>query len=107
MSVKMRQEVERKIATTFVESAIKAGYSMTVDYGDGPSVRLRTVESVLATMFQGDDDRLVLYTDQGGTIYGWVYFVYGNEGWDCINDYSIDLEPVMSEANKIADYYAD
>lgn len=105
MSVKMRQEVERKIATAFVTSAIKDGYTINVDYGDGPSKILTSVKAVLAAMFQGDDDALTLF--KHGKSVSWIHFVYGNDGWDVISDYSVNLEPIMSEANKISEHYAD
>lgn len=104
MSVKMRQEVERKIAVAFVTRAIKAKYKITVDYGDGESTKLSSVKSVLAKMFQGDEDRLYLY--KGGPV-GWILFVYGNDGWDVISDYSVNLEYLMGEAKKISKYYGD
>lgn len=103
MSVKMRQEVERKIATAFVTSAIQEGYTITVDYGDGPSKHLPTIKAVLAAMFQGDDDVLVLY--KHGKSEAWIQFVYGNDGWDVISDYSVNLEPIMTAAKKISAHY--
>lgn len=107
MSVKMRQEVERKIATAFVKAAIREKYEIVVDYGDGPTDLLFTTRSVLAAMFQGDEDRLYLYKKGGTRIVGWVYFVYGNDGWDVISDYTTNLESLMGEANKISKHYGD
>jgi len=111
MSVKMRQEIERKIATAFVTEAIKAGYTMTVDYGDGESKRFTTVKTVLAAMFQGDDDRVYLYQhnelNKQTVRVGWVWFVYGNDGWDVISDYTTNLESLMGPANKISEHYSD
>ena len=107
MSVKMRQEVERKIATAFVTEAIKAGFVLTVDYGDGESKRFRTIESVLAAMFQGDDDRVYVYNPTNNQRVGWCWFVYGNDGWDVISDYTVNLEPLMGPANKISEHYSD
>lgn len=103
MSVKMRQEVERKIATAFVKAAIDARYEITVDYGDGPTNLLFTSRAVLAKMFQGDDDMLVLFKQAKSK--AWIHFVYGNDGWDVISDYSVNLEPLMAAAKKISAYY--
>lgn len=104
MSVKMRQEVERKIAAAFVREAIKAGYTMTVDYGDGESEHHSKITAVLAAMFLGDDDRVYLYKNNQRV--GWVWFVYGNDGWDVISDYTTNLENLMGPAQKISDHYA-
>ncbi len=105
MSVKMRQEVECKIAKAFVKAAIKDEYAITVDYGDGPSNYLGSTKAVLAAMFQGDEDHLTLHT-QGATA-GWVQFIYGNDGWDVISDYSVNLEYLMGPANVISKQYED
>jgi hypothetical protein len=37
--------------------------------------------------------------------HGWVRFVYGNDGWDVVSDYTTNLEPHMKNADKLADYY--
>ncbi len=107
MSVKMRQEVERKIATAFVKAAVNVGYAIAVDYGDGESKRLTSAKTILAEMFQGDEDRLYLYNDMQGKPIGWVYFVYGNDGWDVISDYTVNLEYLMGPANAISKQYED
>ena len=121
MSVKMRQEVERKIATAFVQSALLAGYTVSVDNGDSATGKLHNLKAILAAMFQTDEDRLHIYnprrisavllsgqTRQPSNQYvGWVYFVYGNDGYDVISDYTVTLEPIMGAANKISDHYSD
>jgi hypothetical protein len=107
MSVKMRQEVERKIATALVKEALAAGYTITVDYGDGETGKLSSLKAILKGMFQGDEDRLHMYNPTNDQYIGWVYFVYGNDGYDVISDYTVNLEPIMGPANKISDHYAD
>lgn len=106
MSVKMRQEVERKIAKALVKEAFAAGYIVSVDNGgDEESGKMSNLKSVLSAMFQTDEERLYMWNPTNGQRIGWVYFVYGNDGWDVISDYTVNLEPIMSGANKIADHY--
>jgi hypothetical protein len=105
MSVKMRQEVERKIATAFIKSALEAGYMVSVDNGDSETHRMSDVSSILKEMFLTDDEHLYLSKDGKGA--GWVHLVYGNDGWDVISDYTTNLESLMGPANKIANYYED
>jgi len=107
MSVKMRQEVERKIATALVIEALNAGYEITVDYGDGESDKFSDQTSVLAAMFQGDQDHLYMYNPTNNKFVGLVYFVYGSDGWDVISDYTVNMEPIMGPANKISKHYED
>jgi hypothetical protein len=106
VSVKMRQEVERKIAEALINQALAAGYQISVDNGeDEESGVWDTSEEILASMFQTDEDRLYMWKD--GDRFGWVYFVYGNDGWDVISDYTTNLDHIMSDANAISNFYAD
>jgi hypothetical protein len=34
---------------------------------------------------------------------GWVRFIYGNDGWDVMNDYSTVLEPYLIKTNALID----
>jgi len=112
MSVKLRQELERRIVTQVIESALAAGYQLSVDDGEEITVK-RSIdkEKVLTAMFTTDEDRLWFHKPEDkGTVdarFGWVYFIYGNDGYDVVNDYTTNLEEVMKEANALADKYAD
>ena len=35
--------------------------------------------------------------------YGWVRFIYGNDGWDVINDYCVTFEPHLVKTNALID----
>jgi hypothetical protein len=106
MSVEMRQEVERKIAAALITQSLAAGYRLTIDNGGGEEFAPSTdAEHILREMFATDEEHLLFYNEEGKKV-GWVYFVYGNDGWDVISDYSTNLEPVMTEANKISEYYS-
>jgi hypothetical protein len=106
MSVKMRQRVEKMIARRLIRDAISAGYTINVYNGGDtnelpePSDNLKTI---LGAMFATDDERLLLYKE--GRRCGWVWFVYGNDGWDVISDYTTNLEHIMDGANKVSQRY--
>jgi hypothetical protein len=103
--VKMRQEVERKIAKALVVDALKTGFVVSVDNGEEESAKFDDVKSILNAMFLTDEERLYMWNPTNGKMIGWVYLVYGNSGWDVISDYTVNLEPIMAGANKIADHY--
>lgn len=113
MSVKMRQEVERKIAVAAINALLAAGYSLGVNDGEETTIHHSTdPKAIEKAMFTTDEDWLLVYV-KGGNEKDvrpdyWVRFVYGNDGWDVINDYSVHLEPEVgecSEAGRIADHY--
>ncbi|MBY0525566.1 MAG: hypothetical protein K2R98_19330 [Gemmataceae bacterium] len=106
MSVNMRRMVEKRIARRLILDAIQAGYSININNG-GDSWELPTpsvkVTDILKAMFATDDEHLIFYKD--GKRAGWVWFVYGNDGWDVISDYSMNLEHIMAGANKVSEHY--
>jgi hypothetical protein len=111
MSVKMRQRVEKIIVRAVVNAAVAAGYSVAVDNGgDEYEYKGADRRACLATMFATDDERLYLFTaEQAARGFkrsaGWVYFVYGNSGWDVISDYTTNLENLLAPALKLAEKY--
>jgi hypothetical protein len=119
MSVKMRQLVEKEIFRAVVDSLLKAGFALSIDNGDNNGNQYEIAHSVDAdaivkASYATDDE--CLYVESGSTqedfkkILGWVYFVYGNDGPDVINDYTTNLEPYIgdgTEVQKIIDKYTD
>jgi hypothetical protein len=110
----MRQEVERKIARAFIREAIKQGYAINIDNGAGDTENgyelpepSRDAAAILKAMFATDDERLYLFKAGAAEPCGWCWFVYGNDGWDVITDYTTNLEPLMGPANKLSEKYGD
>ncbi len=106
MNVKMRQLVEKEIVTAVVKQALAAGFALSVNNG-GDEMEIEDVmdeSAVLAAMFATDED--LLYFSKEGKDLGWVLFVYGNGGWDVISDYTLSVEPHLTEAEKVSEKYA-
>jgi len=109
MSVKMRQIVEKEIVTAVIAALLKAGYAITVYNGEDEEIKKSTDQiSILAAMFTTDEDHLIVYKQ--GKRSGFVTFIYGNDGYDVIHDYTTNLEsvigkgtPVQAVINKYAD----
>lgn len=103
---KQRRSMERKIVAAFVSSAINQGYSISVDNGgdEFEIEKCRDAEGVMQVCMATDEEHLHVH-NKDGLIVGMVYFVYGNDGWDCINDYSVNLTElgIMHEPNRIAE----
>lgn len=114
MSVKIRQSIEKAIATRFVKDALAAGKRLAVSLDRGYDVDEMLIGSrdeakILEAMLAGDDCHVfVQYADgplvDKGVIMseGWVWFVYGNDGWDVISDYTTNLESLLKGANELA-----
>lgn len=103
MNIEKRRQIERRIARRVVKDGLAAGYKIGVDNG-GDEFELPPSgngTAILNAMFATDEEYLVFYMD--GERVGSVYFVYGNDGWDVITDYSTCLEEVLKGANDLAD----
>ena len=121
MNVKTRQHVEKKIASAFITAALRDGKSISVNNGEDstPYIRARNTsdtgvltlpeiqyarKQILAQMFQTDEEHLMI-GGIGNRPEGWVFLVYGNDGYDVISDYTVNLEYLMAEPNRLSDKY--
>jgi hypothetical protein len=105
MNQQKRIEIEKTIVAMIVEDALAAGYSVTLNNG-GDTDELENSKDkaqILAAMFATDDERLTFHSDASRV--GWVYFVYGNDGWDVVNDCieSEHMKKIMARADAYAD----
>lgn len=119
MSNAIRQKIEREIVTSFVQSALAKGYRLAVSLERGYDVDEMLLGSrdrakIVNAVFEGDDAHIFVQSAKGALVEdgrvvseGWVYVVLGNDGWDCISDYTTNLEPLMQGANKLADKYSE
>jgi hypothetical protein len=121
MSVKMRQEVERKIVGQFVKDALAAGYRLAVSLERGYDrdemlIGSTNFDKIMEEAFAGDESHIFIQPKEGPTTTaegqciseGWVFCVMGNDGWDVISDYSANelTEKLLAEANKVSEQYA-
>ncbi len=105
--VRQRILIETRIAQQCIRDLLDAGY--TIDIHDGEAIALRRStdpEAILAAMMSVDEEHLIARTPDGKKV-GSVFFVYGNDGWDAINDYSTSLEPFLARTNALADQLAN
>jgi len=114
----MRQEVERKIVGQFIRDALAAGYRLAVSLERGYDlddmlIGSRDESKIMDEAFAGDECHIFVQPSDGPTVEdgfvvsdGWVYCVFGNDGWDVISDYSTNLEKLLAGANAISDQYA-
>lgn len=105
MSVKLRQELEKRIATEVINEALRMGHAISVNDGEETTLtHSRIAGDILAAMFTTDEDWLFIM--DGVKDIGWVRFIYGNDGYDVVNDYTTNLEELMRPANELAEKYA-
>lgn len=109
-SVTMRQKVEKEIVRSAIVELTTAGFFLKVYDGEDfvTPVPTNNVDEIFASMFTTDEDSLLVFSHPTNTEsrIGWISFIYGNEGWDVIHDYTVNLEAHLKTTNKLADSYS-
>ncbi|EOC0011634.1 hypothetical protein ACI0X9_003319 [Cronobacter turicensis] len=107
MKTETRESMELKIAEATANALIAAGYKISVNDGEATVLKKSDdVKAIIKAMFSTDEDTLLVYCDSsvpgtGMDVVGWVRFIYGNDGWDVINDYTTNLETVLAPVDKL------
>ena len=108
MNITTRQMIEKGIAKRVVRAAIEAGFTVSLwDGGEWTVKRSSKLPEVMRAMFTVDEERLDIRDSEGGFI-GHVWFIYGNDGWDALGDYTATetMERLLKDANAYANSMA-
>jgi hypothetical protein len=109
LSVRCRQGIERVIIRRFVKTALRYGYAISVFDGEETTVKRSLDASVIMkAIMTTDEDFLELFRlNESPKRQGWVRLIYGNSGYDVINDYTTNLEYLMtvSKMQELIDKY--
>ena len=104
-SVARRIRVEQKIARKLIDIVLAKGYNISVNDGEEwVLLRSQSVKAICDAMMTTDEDKWqIRRTDQMPV--GKVWFVYGNDGYDVVSDYSDnpDMEEIMAELKVYVD----
>lgn len=92
-----RIRMEKRIVKSLVNELSSKGLKMTIDNGDGDEFdRTGDVKQILPALLQCDEENLRVYSSEGFFM-GVFNLVYGNDGYDVINDYNQQLERYIPE----------
>jgi hypothetical protein len=110
LSAEKRARIERRIARQAIADLLAAGYQVAVfEGGDIILGATSNVRSILDVMEELDECYLfAMVSDDAGKTRraGWIRFFRGNGGWDFINDYTTNLEPLLLRTNALAERVA-
>jgi hypothetical protein len=99
----MSKYLEKIVIKSAIAELLSHGFSLSVnDGGETTLVRSFDADAIFGAMMTTDEDNLHAHRPgvDGG---GWVRFIYGNDGWDVMNDYSTVLEPYLIKTNALID----
>lgn len=100
-----RIAVEHEIVKRVVDALLAAGFYLRTDEKDDPRPQVPSKDraAIIKEIAEVDDEFLAVFReipspDRDVLVArpdGWVRFVYGNDGWEVICDYTVNLEPVL------------
>lgn len=109
------RKMEQRIVKRFVKDAIAKGYRLAVSLERGYDVEdmllgSTDVAKVMDEAFAGDMAHIFVQPGDGELVTGdgqvvsegWVFIVLGNDGYNVISDYTVNLESLLTGANRLA-----
>jgi hypothetical protein len=99
----MSKYLEKLVIKSAIVELLSHGFSISVNDGKETTlVRSLDADAIFGAMMTTDEDYLHAHRPgvDGG---GWVRFIYGNDGWDVINDYSTKLEQYLTKTDALID----
>lgn len=101
-----RIDVERRIVEKVVDTLLSRGWRLNLmNGGEGYELPEWTSDraTILAVMMETNDE--YLHARKVGHRLQYVFFVYGNSGYDVVSDYTIGLDIEMEIVNNFADTF--
>lgn len=107
--IRRRILIERAIVRQVTTDLIAAGFELRLHDGEdwcGPHTK--DIGEVMKEIMATDIDTLHAYGRTAGDAlkhFGWVQFVYGNDGWDVISNNTVNLEPYLAGGTALANKF--
>jgi hypothetical protein len=102
-ALKNRIKLEQRIVKLTVDTLLKDGYSLAVFDGEETTAITTDKKTLIDALMETDEDYLFVYEAGVKARFGWVRFVYGNDGYDVINDYTTNLDEALAGVNAYAE----
>jgi len=100
-AVLKRAHLELQIVRKTIRTLKAQGFNLAIDDSDEEPTEVGNELAALKLIF--DLDECYLIVSKAGVNRGWVRFVRGNDGWDVICDYTVNLEAALREVNAFAE----
>lgn len=97
--------MEARIMRSAIGELLSHGFTLGVYDGEETTIHhSASALDVFAALRTTDDDYLIVYAaGDDGPRFGWVRFVYGNDGFDVIADNTTNLEPHLVATTALAE----
>jgi hypothetical protein len=103
MNSKIIRKIEEQVTRKLLLTANDAGWLCTgYDFGDG-LIKCSEYETIV-TNCMNSDEMYLIFQSPNHKQRAWVYLVYGNDGWDLINNWSTPEGFDEEVMNKVSNY---
>lgn len=96
-SVRGRAMIELAIVNALIQAAKDNGYRF-----EGEDIDTGNDDDLKSSLFNLDDCRLHLF-DSSDSYVGWIFLVFGNDGYDLVSDYTTNLETFLAPVSAVAE----
>jgi hypothetical protein len=96
--VRPRVRMELKIVNQLIKSAKAYGYTLKEAQAEDEGDFDYDIKDMI---FNLDEAKIMVYKED--KYIGWIHLVLGNDGYDLISDYSMNLEGFLATCNELAD----
>jgi hypothetical protein len=90
--------LERLVIKEAIADLLAHGFLVTVFDGEQNTDCIKSNDplAIFLATHSTDEDFLLAYKPDGTQAHGWIRLIYGNSGFDVINDYTTNLEPILA-----------
>lgn len=100
----MSRYLEDKVIDSTINELLGHGFALSVNDGEETTLLAsQDKQAIKAAMQTTDEDYLLVHRTAAHKSFGWVRFIYGNDGWDVISDYTTNLEQFLTATNALTD----
>jgi len=98
-SVARRIRVEQKIVRKLIDIVLAKGYNISVNDGEEWVLKQSRDKTTICNAMMTTDEDVWQVRTTSGDLAGKVWFVYGNDGYDVVADYTAipAMEEIMAE----------
>lgn len=104
LTINQRLALERVIVKHLIETMAAHGWTVNHVWDGGDEVRSTDIGAQLDAVFSVDESQIIFENTAGRQ--HWVSIILGNDGWDCIADYSYALHGA-DDFNKVMTDFVD
>ena len=104
--------LERKVIKSVIQDLLAHHFLVTVNNGEEDVLVLSgNANNIFEACLSTDQDRLIVRRTRAfldahagfEPCYGWILLIYGNSGYDVINDYTTNLEVTLARTMALVD----